>query len=283
VSAVSRVQVCAGRVVRAAGVLWPVGAAAVLLVASWGLGRLSAQIEPKVERPRPAVAVPMPKPGEDAPEEQLYVWPLPQQGNLTLLVLRVHDGDTCEAAVLVPVTVRLNGIDAPELNTEPGKASQKFLAELIGGRLLLAKLHGKEKYGRTLADFWLGKAAADPKVPSGWASEWMVKKGYARPYSGQGPRPQQPPAPPDTTPPDQTAPPARKDKPMPPPMKPADPADKESKVKDDLLERILATSFDAGEIIAYGDSRHEHLPPAANRRLVRLGPVGSFWDTADGR
>jgi endonuclease YncB( thermonuclease family) len=260
----------AGRVRRGRGDLGAVfglAAALALICAFSGWG----QVEPKVERPRPnrqAAA------GEDVPgEDQLYVWPLPQTGNL-MLVLKVHDGDTVEAAVLVPITVRVNGIDAPELNTEPGKASAKFVNELLGGRLLLAKLHGREKYGRTLADFWLGKPGQDAKAPSGWASEWIVKKGYARPWSGRGPKPNPQPAPEGD---------GEDKKDGVKPMKQAEPqADKGAALPKSPLEELLDERFDAGEILSDGSRLDDRSTWNGNRRLNRFTiPKEGLWRTKD--
>jgi endonuclease YncB( thermonuclease family) len=139
----------------------------------------TAQDKPALERPRPlspekaALTGPGPEPNED----QLYVWPLPEKGTQSLLVLRVLDGDTMECAYLVPVMVRIRGVNAPELTASGGRDAREALDKLAGGKLLPANLHGREKFGRVLADFWLGK-------DKGWVSQALIKGGFAKPYDG---------------------------------------------------------------------------------------------------
>lgn len=107
-------------------------------------------------------------------EDQLYVWPLPERGRQTLLVLRVIDADTCEAAYLVPGVFKLRGLDPPDPRTKPGKEAAEAFGKLVGGKLLPASLSGRDAYGRVVADFWLGKS-------SGWAARRMLDGGHGRP------------------------------------------------------------------------------------------------------
>lgn len=140
----------------------------------------------KVERPRPAEQPRDAKdtdPGPIPKDDQLYVWPQPEQGTQSLVILRVVDGDTVEAAFMVPVMIRLWGCNAPESNTDEGKKAKEAMEKLVGGRLLPANLHGREKYGRTLADFWMGEKEG------GWLSEVVIKAGNAKPWDGHGKRP----------------------------------------------------------------------------------------------
>lgn len=74
-------------------------------------------------------------------------------------VVRVIDGDTLYANVdlgfrlTIQITVRLFGINAPELNTDAGKQSREYL-RLLEGQPIVLKTHKdpKDKYGR-----WLGE------------------------------------------------------------------------------------------------------------------------------
>lgn len=108
------------------------------------------------------------------------VWSMPEKGPQTLFVINAVDGDTLDAAYLVPIRVRLHGINAPELRTEAGKRSKMFLAALVDGRLLPAELHGREKYGRLLADFTVGGKRL---------SDTLIEAGHAKAWDGDGPRP----------------------------------------------------------------------------------------------
>lgn len=159
---------------------WPVSS----LVLGTGMVLLAQDKDkPPLERPRPlaeGARTPADPHGPVPKDEQLYVWPVPEQGTQTLIVLRVIDGDTAEAAYLVPVVLRVKGINAPELRDKGGKEAREALDKLVGGKLLPANLFGREKYGRVLADFYLGK-------DQGWLSEALIKGGWVKKYEG-GPR-----------------------------------------------------------------------------------------------
>ena len=57
----------------------------------------------------------------------VFAWPA--------TIISVHDGDTLKVAPLgdisTPITIRLYGIDAPELAQESGNASRDYLRELL--------------------------------------------------------------------------------------------------------------------------------------------------------
>jgi hypothetical protein len=119
-------------------------------------------------RPRPLE----PK-GEKPPEDgRLHVWPMPQQGTQTLLVLRVLDADTVEAAYLVPQVFHLKGTEAPRSEREALRAAGE-LNKLVGGKLLPCNLSGKDGWGRTECDFWLGKGR-------GWAGRVLLRRGLVK-------------------------------------------------------------------------------------------------------
>lgn len=104
-------------------------------------------------------------------------------------VTSIHDGDSCSVmadlgfGVWRSVNVRLNGINAIELNQPGGKEARDYLTSLIptGMRLTLVSL-GWDKYGdRTDAMLVLpdSRDVADVMVGAGYAARW----------TGKGPRP----------------------------------------------------------------------------------------------
>lgn len=103
--------------------------------------------------------------------------------------VRVLDGDTVELLVDLGfrvfhrLTIRLAGIDAPELPTPHGYAARAHLELLLGGpgELYLKSQRDKpDKYGgRYLGD--LIKANVD-------INRAMIAAGYATPYTGHGPK-----------------------------------------------------------------------------------------------
>lgn len=71
-------------------------------------------------------------------------------------VTRVIDGDTLRIAGQT-ASIRLWGVDAPEMNTASGPASKAALANLVQGRQLVCEHLGLDGYGRIL-----GRCALEP-------------------------------------------------------------------------------------------------------------------------
>lgn len=98
-------------------------------------------------------------------------------------VLDIHDGDTLHMLVdlgldiTVRMTIRLYGINAPELPTPEGVASKQFLIDTLFDRktitLRTIKDH-KEKYGRYLGILILADGTN--------VNELMVSSGHAVVY-----------------------------------------------------------------------------------------------------
>ncbi len=85
----------------------------------------------------------------------------------TLTVKRVHGGGT--------VTIRLHGIDAPELKQKGGKEAAELLRAVVHGTAVTITSTDTDKYGRTVAWIRLGKRNVNILlVRSGWA--WHYKK-----------------------------------------------------------------------------------------------------------
>lgn len=104
-------------------------------------------------------------------------------------VIKVYDGDTITIASRLPYNesplyrfhVRLNGIDTPEIKggseheKELAKKSRDALQSLILGNYVTLKRLEREKYGRILADVYLGELNV---------GDWMLQNNYAVTYSG---------------------------------------------------------------------------------------------------
>lgn len=91
-------------------------------------------------------------------------------------VTRVSDGDTLwvrPAAGGKPLKVRIDGIDAPEICQDHGRAARKALAARVLGRRLGVLARGQDDYGRTIAVL-----ALDGEDVAGW----MVSQGHAWSY-----------------------------------------------------------------------------------------------------
>ena len=114
------------------------------------------------------------------PKEQYAHFP-PEHGKQTVLVLKVVDGDTVDAAFLVPFRARLYGMNAPEKNTDAGKLSAEALSAMLKPiNMVDCELKGREKFGRQLVDLKLdGKSVTNLMIGSGHAKQW----------DGQGVRP----------------------------------------------------------------------------------------------
>ena len=104
-------------------------------------------------------------------------------------VIKVYDGDTITIASKLPfdnsplyrLSVRLNGIDAPEIKgkTDDEKIASKqvkdALSNLILNKYVTLKNIQSEKYGRILADVYIGDLHVN---------EWLIKEKYAVKYDG---------------------------------------------------------------------------------------------------
>jgi micrococcal nuclease len=71
-------------------------------------------------------------------------------------VLKVHDADTI--VVLQNghiITVRLKGIDCPEIGEASGSKAKQYASDSIQGKNVKLKTYGKDKLNRTIADVLL--------------------------------------------------------------------------------------------------------------------------------
>jgi micrococcal nuclease len=87
--------------------------------------------------------------------QSLVLWflPLLLSAGLTGTVVGVHDGDTLRMlSGRTTIKVRLYGIDAPELGQPFSRASREKLSALTFGRTIRLVPHGKDVFGRQLAD-----------------------------------------------------------------------------------------------------------------------------------
>lgn len=101
-------------------------------------------------------------------------------------VLRVVDGDTVHLEVdvgfsaSIKMKIRLAGINAPELDTDAGKAARDYLSGLlpIGSNVFIRTLKDRqEKYGRYLAYIY-----ADSMNGSVCFNNLLVENGHAVTY-----------------------------------------------------------------------------------------------------
>ena len=75
-----------------------------------------------------------------------------QPATLTGKVVSVHDGDTLRVldAAGTQHKVRLQGIDSPETRQAFGTKARNRLADLTLGKAVTVRVHGRDRYGRTL-------------------------------------------------------------------------------------------------------------------------------------
>lgn len=104
-------------------------------------------------------------------------------------VIKVYDGDTFTIAAKLPNTtgpmyrfsVRLNGIDTPEIKCKTddekiaAKQAKNALANLILNKYVTLKNIQTEKYGRILADVYVGELHVNM---------WLITEKYAVKYDG---------------------------------------------------------------------------------------------------
>ena len=104
-------------------------------------------------------------------------------------VIKVYDGDSITIACYLPMynsplfrfSVRLNGIDAPEIKGKSedeitsAKQARDALSNLILHKEIILKNVGSEKYGRVLADVYLEELCIN---------DWLINERYAIKYDG---------------------------------------------------------------------------------------------------
>lgn len=106
-------------------------------------------------------------------------------------VIKVYDGDTITIASKLPfdtspiyrLSVRLNGIDTPEMKgkdisndeKEAAKIVREFVSNLVLNKFVKLENIQSEKYGRILADVYIGNV---------YLNELLIKERYAVKYDG---------------------------------------------------------------------------------------------------
>ena len=106
-------------------------------------------------------------------------------------VIKVYDADTITIATKLPfndsplyrLSVRLNGIDAPEIKgigvfseeKEAAKIARDFVANMVLNKYVVLKNIKTEKYGRVLADVYIG----DINI-----NDYLITQRYAFKYDG---------------------------------------------------------------------------------------------------
>lgn len=88
-------------------------------------------------------------------------------------LVHVRDADTIELATSRGRTpIRLNGVDAPELDERGGRAGKQWMAKAYGGQQLRCVLNGDKTYDR-----WVGVCYARNGTDIGAA---VIASGHAR-------------------------------------------------------------------------------------------------------
>ena len=105
-------------------------------------------------------------------------------------VIKVYDGDTITIASKMPYensplfrfNVRLNGIDTPEIKSKNenekilAKKARDSLSQLIMNKHVTLQNVKNEKYGRILADVYLGELHLN---------KWMIDQSFGVAYDGK--------------------------------------------------------------------------------------------------
>ena len=108
----------------------------------------------------------------------LYLQGLPAfAADVSAPVVSVLDGDTIEVLHNQrPERIRLYGIDCPEKAQAFGQKAKHATSALVFGKDVTLQTHGKDKYGRTIADVILtdGTNVKHTLVKDGWC--WWHRK-----------------------------------------------------------------------------------------------------------
>ena len=89
-------------------------------------------------------------------------------------VVAIIDGDTVEVMHDGRAErIRLNGIDAPEHRQAFGRRAQEFLGEMIFKQNLRVVMRSKDRYGRTVADLFLGTKNVNQEMVRAGMAWWF--------------------------------------------------------------------------------------------------------------
>ena len=89
-------------------------------------------------------------------------------------VVEIVDGDT--VGVMHDgraERIRLNGIDAPEKRQAFGRRAQDYLGEMIFQQTVRVVVRSKDRYGRTVADLYLGKKHVNQEMVRAGMAWWF--------------------------------------------------------------------------------------------------------------
>lgn len=89
------------------------------------------------------------------------------------LVVSVHDGDTLKLDD--GRTIRLSGIDAPEITQPYGIESRDLLRKLTRKKTIRIETHGNDRYGRNIGEIFVGKKSINRAMVRRGASWWFRK------------------------------------------------------------------------------------------------------------
>ncbi len=87
------------------------------------------------------------------------------------LVVSVHDGDTLKLDD--GRTIRLSGIDAPEIAQPFGIESRDLLLKLTRKKMIRVEFHGRDRYGRMIGELFVGKRSINRSMVSRGAAWWF--------------------------------------------------------------------------------------------------------------
>ena len=93
-------------------------------------------------------------------------------GSTNCSVIAVLDGDTIKVLLAdsIPTTIRLYGIDSPELGQKFGYEAKSFLEDLLRNRAVSLNFRGNDKYGRKLCEVLInGDQVGEALVNAGYA------------------------------------------------------------------------------------------------------------------
>ena len=93
----------------------------------------------------------------------------------TYTVTKVHDGDTITVTSInyKSLTVRLNGIDAPELSQSYGKKAQKFLSDMVLNKNVSIDILGEDVYGRKIGVVYLDDINVNSELVKSGLAWWF--------------------------------------------------------------------------------------------------------------
>lgn len=146
-------------------------------------------VQPEEKKPKMRLSQVDPKSVPDLPYQNLivdaFIYQIPD-GDTCKFLLNLHPGGDSNVNNLLKLSLRLDGIDTPEIHAGEGRLPEEKVAAAKSRDRLRQLASGHVKIRMTDWDKYGGRCLGDVILPNGkTAVEVLIEEGYGRPYHGE--------------------------------------------------------------------------------------------------